>query len=109
MTDASRQTPPSLGRPRLIFSAGGEVTDHEPQREFDLVDHITTIGSASDADLCLPGLEHRHAEIRHDDADDYVYFPLGALSGSSVHGRPGVSVALRTGARPVPPRARPPA
>ena len=99
MTFATRRNPPSLGHPRLIFALGGSMTSHEPQREFALVDDITTIGSADDADLRLDGLDLWHAEIRRDAADDYTYVALGAAAGSSVHGRHGSPTVLRTGSR----------
>lgn len=82
-----------------MFSYGGEVSSNEPQREFYLVDHVTTIGSAPDADLRLAGLLPAHAEIRHDEDDDYTYIPLGPASGGSVDGRPHVDTMLRTGTR----------
>ncbi len=64
------------GRPRLIFVVGSEVWDGRPPREFLLGEGTTTIGSSPDADLRLEGLEPLHAEIRHDEHDDYVFRSL---------------------------------
>lgn len=95
---------PGSGRPRLIFVVGSENWDGKPPREFDLLPTTTTIGSASEANLQLSGLKSFHAEIRHDENDEYVLYPLGAMSGSvrgpdeSEPSRRGGQV-LRTGAR----------
>lgn len=64
------------GRPRLIFVVGSDVWDGRPPREFDLLEGTTTIGSSAEADLRLDGLDGIHAEIRHDDNDDYVLHVL---------------------------------
>jgi hypothetical protein len=62
------------GRPRLIFKVGsGDEHDFQP-REFDLLDSTTKIGSGSDMDLKLEGLAVFHAEIRHDEQDEYVLY-----------------------------------
>ena len=98
MTD---HRPRGLGNPRLIFAAGGEISTREPQREFPLDADVTTIGSAEDATLRLDGLEPRHAEIRHDVNDEYVYVRTGsaAAAGGAVHGSPIGTAVLRTGTR----------
>lgn len=66
------------GRPRLIFAFGGTASQHDSQREFDLLPGVTVIGSGPDADLRLEGLAARHAEIRRDERDEYVYIDLGS-------------------------------
>ena len=68
------------GRPRLIFALGGTAPQQASQREFDLLPGITVIGSGPDADLRLKGLDARHAEIRRDDRDEYIYVDLGSGS-----------------------------
>lgn len=99
MFDTGNHRAPALGYPRLVFAAGGAVSTHDAQREFELVDDVTTIGSGADADLRLDELEERHAEIRRDAADEYVYVRLGVATGNTVHGLPAERVVLRTGAR----------
>ena len=104
MTLLSRQDPPSLGDPRLFFALGGVTSTRAPQRQFALVDHVTTIGSAPDADLCLAGLEPRHAEIRHDEHDCYTYVLLAGSPGGSGFTGAGLSgleghTVLHTGTR----------
>ncbi|MBG6054218.1 hypothetical protein IWX81_000608 [Salinibacterium sp. CAN_S4] len=91
------------GRPRLIFVVGSEVWDGKPPREFALLDGTTVIGSGAGADLRLEGLALRHAEIRHDENDDYVYHlltppPAGELIGDVRELTPKGRI-LRTGAR----------
>lgn len=91
------------GRPRLIFVVGSQVWDGKPPREFALLDGTTMIGSGAEADLRLEGLAPQHAEIRHDENDDYVFHllsasPQGELGGDSRELTPRGRI-LRTGAR----------
>jgi len=91
---------PGSGRPRLIFVLGSTVWDGRPPREFELSPTTTTIGSSETADLRLDGIDPVHAEIRHDENDEYVLYLTGENSGFPVldpdRGRGRV---LRTGAR----------
>jgi hypothetical protein len=84
------------GRPRLIFVENSQVWDGQVPREFELVADRTTIGSAEDADLRLPGLDKLHAEVIHTEDDEYVLVPHGPVTGS-VNSRE--EAVLRTGAR----------
>ncbi|SFH73335.1 MULTISPECIES: FHA domain-containing protein [Cryobacterium] len=92
---------PGSGRPRLIFVVGSENWNGQMPREFNLLPGVTTIGSSADADLQLPGLKPLHAEIRHDDNDEYVLFAMGDVASSSrpAEGGTGNSQILRTGSR----------
>jgi FHA domain-containing protein len=87
------------GRPRLIFAFGGTAPPDASQREFDLVPGVTVIGSGPDADLRLDGLAARHAEIRRDERDEYVYVDLGAEPPGRVDGQVAGIKPLRTGDR----------
>ena len=60
---------------------------------------VTVIGSGDDVDVRLAGLEDRHAEIRRDDADEYVYVHLAPEGSSSVNGAAVGERALHTGDR----------
>jgi hypothetical protein len=91
--------PSGGGRPRLIFALGGSAPRGSEQREFDLPPGVTVIGSAPDADLRLAGLDGRHAEIRHEEGDEYVWVDLGGAAGSRVDGRPMGRQGLHTGDR----------
>jgi hypothetical protein len=87
------------GRPRLIVALGGAAPQHAGQREFDLVSGVTVIGSGSQADVRLEGLETHHAEIRRDERDEYVYINLGSGPPGRVDGQPVSQKPLRTGDR----------
>ncbi|MEV8254234.1 hypothetical protein AB0O95_09745 [Rhodoglobus sp. NPDC076762] len=88
------------GRPRLFFVVGSENWNGQMPREFELRSDVTTIGSSTSADLQLPGLDPIHAEIRHDDDDEYVLRSFGAVGGGSrpLTGQETGSRTLRTGA-----------
>lgn len=83
------------GSPRLVL-AKENVWAGERLPSYRLRER-TTIGSAPDCDICLPGLEPQHAVIEHDHRDEYV---VTALDGStSVHGMRVEQQLLRTGSR----------
>ncbi len=84
------------GRPRLIFVQDSSSWDGQVPREFNLAKDRVSIGSGESCDLVLPGLDEVHAEIVHNDADEYVLVRHGQVTGS--FGPSGSSV-LRTGAR----------
>lgn len=92
---------PGSGRPRLIFAVGSGDWDRTRPREFDLLPGRTVIGSGPDADLRLEGVEARHAEIRHNEDDEYVLYSFAPTGG----GRPNLPHSsenariLRTGSR----------
>jgi len=94
---------PGSGRPRLIFVVGSENWNGQMPREFDLLPGITTIGSSPEANLQLPGLKPLHAEIRHDDNDEYRLFAIGEVAGSTRPAEGSEKSAngqiLRTGSR----------
>lgn len=91
---------PVEGHPRLIMALGGQAPEGAGPQEFVLGPGVTIVGSAPDADLQLPGLGARHAEIRHQpDGDEYVWVDLGTAIGSRVDGRPMGEQCLHTGDR----------
>ena len=71
------------GRPRLVFEVDSGQWDGEAAREFDLLMTTTRIGSGADTDLRLDGLDTLHAEIRHDERDEYVLYVFGEAELSS--------------------------
>jgi hypothetical protein len=87
------------GRPRLIVALGGLAPEGAKPREFDLEPGVTIIGSGPDTDVRLEGLESRHAEIRHDEQDEYVFINRGTGSPGRVDGQPASQKPLRTGDR----------
>jgi len=64
---------------------------------FPLRDDVTTIGAGPDCDIRLPGLESLHAEVRHDDEDEFVLVRRGSTGITRVHGAPVETAILRTG------------
>ncbi|WP_218624121.1 MULTISPECIES: FHA domain-containing protein [unclassified Nesterenkonia] len=88
--------PRGAGRPRLVMSR----TDQPGAGplEFNLVADRTLIGSDESSDLLLAGLEPLHAEILHDEFDEFVIVRHGSIGGSR-SAEPGAPVTLRTGSR----------
>jgi hypothetical protein len=84
------------GRPRLIFVQDSKSWNGQVPREFSLTEERVRIGSDASAQLQLPGLDGLHAEIVHNDRDEYVLVRHGKVSGSF---GPGSSSVLRTGSR----------
>jgi hypothetical protein len=70
----------------------------------DLTKKVTTIGSAQESDLVLPGARLTHAEIRHTPEDEYVLFAHGPVhtgidpTHTTAKGAEG-GVLLRSGAK----------
>lgn len=92
---------PGSGRPRLIFAVGNGDWNSTRPREFDLLPGRTTIGSGKDADLRLEGVEALHAEVRHNEDDEYVlysYAPTGGGRPNLPHSSEDARI-LRTGSR----------
>ncbi len=92
------------GRPRLIFSMGGHGLLHEgdttvEQGEYLLKDGTTTVGSSDDADLRLDGIDDFHAEIVHDEFDEYVFVQRSERDTSTINGERMGRRPLRTGDR----------
>lgn len=84
------------GRPRLIFVQDSKSWNGQVPREFSLTEERVRIGSDESAQLRLPGLDGVHAEIVHNDRDEYVLVRHGKVSGSF---GPGSTSVLRTGSR----------
>lgn len=84
------------GSPRLIFVQDSESWNGQVPRVFSLAAERVSIGSDPAVDLQLPGLEGIHAEIVHNEQDEYVLVRHGKVTGSFA---PGSSSVLRTGAR----------
>jgi len=85
------------GNPRLSLPLGPYPRWGDRQTVFPLRDDVTTIGSGADCHIRLPGLEPLHAQIRHDDADDFVLVRIGSAAETRVHGSRVDTAILRTG------------
>ena len=84
------------GRPRLIFVQDSKSWNGQVPREFSLSAERVRIGSDDSVDLQLPGLDGVHAEIVHNDRDEYVLVRHGKVTGSF---GPDSTSVLRTGSR----------
>jgi hypothetical protein len=84
------------GGPRLVEVPGDRAlrSDHPVHW---LQQEVTTIGSDPSCDVVLPGLSPRHAEVRHDERDEYVVVALDP--DVRVHGVRVTEKLLRTASR----------
>ena len=87
------------GNPRLIMAPSEHPTAEDRRPVFALRDDVTTIGAGAECDIRLPGLEPRHAEVRHDEHDEFVLVRLGRAGGTRVNGAPVDRALLRTASR----------
>ncbi len=87
------------GNPCLIMAPPPAPRVGERRQVFPLRDDVTTIGSDESCDIRLVGLAPVHAEIRHDDEDEFVLFRLAASRSALVNGVPIDSALLRTASR----------
>lgn len=85
------------GNPRLVLPVGQYARMGDQQKEFYLRDDVTTIGSDGECDIQLAGLQPVHAEVRHNDEDEFVLVRLGPAGSTRVHGASVDSAMLRTG------------
>ncbi len=85
------------GNPRLAVAGFEGQLSESVRRVLPLDDTVTTIGSGERCDIRLPQLHALHAEIRHDEADEFV---LTAIDPDTrVHGERVTQRILRTGSR----------
>jgi Inner membrane component of T3SS, cytoplasmic domain len=98
-TVSTTHDPEGGGHPRLVLAPGIDGPSGGTRRVFPLGGDVTTIGSAPGSDIVLPGLEARHAEVRHDERDEFVLVRLGERGGTLVNGEAVDSALLRTGSR----------
>lgn len=88
------------GNPRLILAPRSDPWPGDRQPVYRLGRSVTTIGSAAECDIRLPGLEPRHAEVRRDADDEYVLVRTGGRGDDvRVNGEPVRQRILRTASR----------
>jgi hypothetical protein len=90
---------PGAGNPRMIMAPRRHPKPDDRRPVFALRGEVTTIGSGPGCDIRLPRLEPLHAEIRHDDEDEYVLVRLSDPDSTRVNGAPVDSAVLRTASR----------
>lgn len=84
------------GQPRLVL-VRDSYRPGERQPIYWLGEATCRIGSGADCDIRLPGLRELHAEVIHDDNDEFVV--VAHAPATYVHGAPAIRAILRTGAR----------
>ena len=90
---------PAAGTPVSIMAPRPDPWPGDRQEVFGLRQDVTTLGSDPGCDIVLAGLDPVHAEVRHDDADEYVLVRLGRPGATRVNGAPVDSSVLRTASR----------
>jgi hypothetical protein len=85
------------GGPRLVFAVGNRLVPPDRRRIVWLDDAVTTIGSDPDCDVVLEGLAPLHAEVQHDERDEFVL--VAHAPETRVHGAAVERGLLRTGTR----------
>jgi hypothetical protein len=85
------------GGARLVMAMRDDAWPGDRQAVFWLDDEVTVIGSDESCDVRLPGLQRLHAEIRHDERDEFVL--LGRSLEVRVNGARTERQVLRTGSR----------
>ncbi len=90
---------PGAGNPRLILALSPYPTPAETQQVYPLIVGVTTIGSDPGCDIVMAGLDPVHAEVRHDEHDEFTLVSLGDSSQTRVNGALVTSALLRTASR----------
>lgn len=85
------------GKPHLALVTPGGSSAQEKRRVFGLTRDVTTIGSGADCSIRLSGLADLHADIVHDDEDEFVV--RAHQRDVRVNGAVVTEQLLRTGSR----------
>ena len=86
------------GNPRLVMASPPHPTPEDVPRVFPLRGGVVTIGSAPEADIRLPGLAPQHAEVHHDELDEFSVVRIGSAD-VRVNGAPQDRALLRNATR----------
>lgn len=97
-TVTTTHDPQHGGNPRLVMATSPRPTAVDQPRVFPLRGGVMTIGSAPESDIRLPGLAPRHAEVHHDEQDEFVLVRV-ASSDVHVNGAPEDRALLRNATR----------
>jgi hypothetical protein len=87
------------GNPRLVMAPAPHPTGDERRPVFRLTRDVTVVGSGPDCDVRLPGLAERHAEVHHDERDEFVLVRLAHDGTTLVNGAPVDTALLRNATR----------
>ena len=98
-TVSTTHDPDGGGDPRLVLTPRATVRSTGARQVFALRGEVTTIGSHPECDIVLAGLAQRHAEVRHDERDEFVLVRLSERGQTLVNGAAVDSAVLRTASR----------
>ena len=98
-TVSTTHDPDGGGNPRLVVAPRVDGPSGGTRQVFALRRDVTTIGSDPDSDIVLPGLAARHAEVWHDERDEFVLVRLAERELTHVNGAPVDTAVLRTASR----------
>jgi hypothetical protein len=87
------------GNPRLVLTVGNARVPDSGRVIHPLRSDRTRIGSDEECEIRLEGLDPLHAEVLHDDRDEFVVLDHAADGTVRVNGLAGHRRVLRTGAR----------
>ncbi len=87
------------GNPRLVMALQQVRPADDLPHAFRLTRDATTIGSAPDSDIHLPGIAPRHAVVQHDEQDEFVLVSLAPHGMTKVHGSAVDQALLRDATR----------
>ena len=87
------------GAPRLVVAPSEHPGPDERRQVFALRARVTTLGSDPRCDVVLANLEPLHAEVHHDERDEFVLLRRGSAGATRVDGGPVDRARLRTGSR----------
>jgi len=92
--------PAGGGNPRLISVPREDLWPGDRQEVFRLRGEVTTMGSDPACDVVLAGLAPLHAQVVHDETDEYVLLRRdGGSPDTRVNGAPVDQAVLRTASR----------
>ena len=86
---------PGDGNPTLVISMAGHGEAQIAPRTFALTQDEVSVGSGTDQDIQLEGLDAHHLTIFHDERDEYRVRAVGPIGGGSAS--EPAERALRTG------------
>jgi pSer/pThr/pTyr-binding forkhead associated (FHA) protein len=98
-TVSTTHDPDGGGNPRLIMAPSRTLRPGESRPVYLLAAQVTTIGSDPSCDIRLPGLTPKHAQVHHDERDEFVLVRTSAPGGTIVNGAAVDSAVLRTASR----------
>jgi hypothetical protein len=98
-TASTTHDPDGGGNPRLIMAPRTTSREGLTRPVYALRAQVTTIGSDPSCDIRLPGLAPVHAQVHHDERDEFVLVRTAKPGSTTVNGAAIDSAVLRTASR----------